>query len=75
MARYRLLEIRDKFINDGEPYWVVEKHILGLWWSSYFEEHNEWSATYYNKDEAMKWYEYHIDKESRVQVKIIAQNK
>jgi hypothetical protein len=75
MSRYRLLEITDKLINGGKPFWRVEKHILGLWWSEYFEEHSEWGATFYKKDEAMTWYEYHCDSTSRTNVKVIAQNK
>ena len=75
MARYRVLEIRDKLIYNGRPYWVVEKKILGLWWTQYFEEHSEWGATYYEKEKAMTWYEYHCDNDSRADVKVIAQNK
>ena len=75
MSRYRLLEITDKLINQGSPFWRVEKHILGLWWSEYFEEHDTWGATFYKKEEAMAWYEYHIDTSSRITKKIIAQNK
>jgi len=76
MPKYRLLEITDKLVNGGKLYWRIEKKILGLWWTDYFEEHSQWSggATYYDKEEAMKWYEYHCDKKSRFTTKIIAQN-
>ena len=73
MARYRILEIKDKLINQGVPYYVVQKHKLGLWWSQYFEEHSEEGAIYYNRDEAIVWWEYHCDKASRIQTKVIAQ--
>ena len=75
MARYRLLEITDKLISEGKPFWRVEKHILGLWWSEYFEEHSECGATYYERDKAMTWYDYHIDTSSRITKRVIAQNK
>ena len=61
MARYRVLEVRDKLISKGKPYYVVQKHKLGLWWSEYFEEHTEHGATYWDKDEAITWWEYHCD--------------
>ena len=75
MARYRLLEVKDKLDNKGKPYWRVEKLILGLWWSKYFEEHFHDSATFYNKKEANTWYEYHTNPPSRIQIKVLAQNK
>lgn len=75
MARYRLLEIKDTLINKGDPFWRIEKHILGLWWTEYFEEHSEWGATFYNRDEVDKWYNYHTDPSTRIQVKVIAQNQ
>lgn len=75
MGRYRLIQITDKLSNDGKPYWRIEKHILGLWWSEFFEEHSQWGATYYDREEADKWYEYHTNPPSRIQIKIIAQNK
>lgn len=74
MARYRLLEITDTLIGDGKPFWCIEKHILGLWWSEYFEEHSEHGATFTDKEIAMKWYEHHAYQHRR-DVKIIAQNK
>jgi hypothetical protein len=75
MAKYRLIEIKDKLINEGKPFWQVEKHIFNLWWSKYFEEHSEYGATFYNRNEADSWYNYHIDSSSRFNIKIIAQNK
>ena len=72
MARYRVLEIRDKLISKGKPYYVVQKHKLGLWWSEYFEEHTEHGATYWDRDEAITWWQYHCDKESRIQTTEIA---
>ena len=75
MARYRLLEIKDTLIHNGDPFWRIEKHVLGLWWTEYFEEHSEWGATFYKRDEADKWYKYHTDPPSRIQVKVIAQNQ
>jgi hypothetical protein len=74
MAKYRVLEIKDKLINNGKPFWRVEKKILGLFWSEYFEEHSEWGATFYEKDKAMVWYQYHLDANSRTRVKCIAEN-
>lgn len=73
MSRYRLVEIKDKLINDGKPYWKIEKKIF-IWWTSYFEEHSEWSATYYDLEEANKWYKYHVYGE-RIEEKIISDNK
>ena len=75
MSRYRILEITDRLINNGEPYYVIQKHKLGLWWSEYFEEHSEVGNTYYDRDKAIIWYEYHCDKNSRIKTKVIAQNK
>ena len=72
MAQYRVIEINDKLISTG-PYWRVEKKIFGLWWSSYFEEHTEWGATFYSREAAMRWWEYHTDKSSRWDIKVIAQ--
>ena len=76
MAQYRVLEIRDKLINNGEPYYVVQKRKLALfthYWTEYFEEHSEYGATYYDRDKAMIWWEYHCDKASRIQTTVIAQ--
>ena len=75
MAAYRVLEIRDKLINKGNPYWKVEKKILGLWWSEYFGVHSENGATFYDRDTAIDWYEYHCDESTRERVKVIAQNR
>lgn len=75
MASYRLLEITDKLINGDKPFWRIEKRILGLWWSEYFEEHCEWGATFYEKDKAITWYDYHLNPKSRIKTKIIAQIK
>ena len=74
MATYRLIEIKDKLVNDGKPYWQIEKLWLRLWWTHYFEEHREWGATFYQRDKADTWYQYHIDKKSRTETKILAQN-
>ena len=74
MATYRLIEVKDKLINDGKPFWRVEKLVLGLWWSEYFEEHSECGATFYKRDEADTWYNYHVDRKTRIETKIIAQN-
>jgi hypothetical protein len=73
MATYRLIEIKDKFINEGKPFWKIEKLILGLWWTEYFEEHSEWGATFYERKNADIWYNYHIDKKSRTEIKTIEQ--
>lgn len=75
LGRYRMIEVRDKLINNGNPFWRVEKHVLGLWWTEYFEEHSENGATYYKKEEAEKWYNYHCDNSSRIEIKVIAQNR
>ena len=75
MARYRLLEIKDKLINEGAPFWRVEKKVLGLFWTEYFEEHSEWGATFYKREEADIWYNYHAYPPSRRDIKVIAQNK
>lgn len=74
MAKYRLLEITDNLINKGKPFWILEKKIFGLWWSDHFEEHSEFGNTFYDYDEAIKWYEYHVDPPSRRTVEIIAHN-
>jgi hypothetical protein len=75
MGTYRVLEIKDTLINDRAPFWKIEKKILGLWWTEYFEEHSEWGATYYEKEKAMKWYDYHCNRKNRLTEKVIAQNK
>lgn len=72
MAQYRLVEITDIFINDGEPYYEVQKRIWPFGWTTYFEEHRMDSATFYNKDNAIKWYNYHCDKSSRINKKVLA---
>ena len=74
MARYRLLEIKDRLINKGEPFWRVEKKVFGLIWTEYFEEHSEHGATFYDREIADLWYNYHVYPPSRVVTKIIAQN-
>lgn len=58
MAQYRLLEIRDTLINNGKPYWQIQKKWL-FWWSSFFSEHDLDSATYYSREEAERWFNYH----------------
>jgi hypothetical protein len=75
MGTYRVIEIKDTLINDRAPFWRIEKKILGLWWTQYFEEHSEWGATFYERDKAMKWYAYHCNKNNRTIEKVIAQNK
>ncbi len=85
MARYRLIEIRDKLINpDGIPFWKVEKHILNLFWTEYFGVHGHEGATFYNREEAETWYNYYVNKKrynyyvnkkSVCEIKVIAQNK
>jgi hypothetical protein len=75
MAKYRLLEIKDKLINNGEPFWRIEKQIFfGLIWTEYFEEHSSDGATFYERDKADVWYNYHAYPKSRCEIKIIAQN-
>jgi hypothetical protein len=74
MAKYRVLEISDKLINGGKPRWRVEKLRWGLWWDQYFEEHSEDGATFYSKEEALRWYEYHCDNSSRYEIKIISES-
>jgi len=74
MAKYRLLQVEDSFINNGKPFYKVQKKILGLWWSEYFEEHYEHSATFYDIEEANKWYDYHLDKSSRTKNTVLKQN-
>jgi hypothetical protein len=75
MARYRLIEIKDKLINDGKPFWRVEKKLFGLWWNHHFEEHEHDGATFYKRKEADIWYEYHTNPPSRIKIKVLAQNK
>ena len=70
---YRLIEIQDNLINSGEPYWEIQKRNIFGYWTSYFEEHSQQGATFYNKEEADTWYNYHIDESSRIKIKIIAQ--
>lgn len=70
---YRLLEIEDKCTNDGKPFWKVQKCNIFGYWTDYFEEHSENGATYYNKEEAESWYNYHIDKRNKVKLKVLAQ--
>lgn len=74
MARYRLLEIKDTLINDGEPFWRVEKKNWFGYWTEYFEEHSDGGATFYDKQVAEKWYNYHIQPAKRYSTKVIAQN-
>jgi hypothetical protein len=74
MSRYRLLEIRDKLINNGNPFYRIEKKNWFGFWTEYFEEHTENGCTFYNREEADVWYNYHINPESRIKTKIIAQN-
>lgn len=73
MVQYRLLEIKDKLFE--KPYWKIQKKIFGLWWSEYFQEQSELGGIYYDKEEAVKWFEYYTDKNSRFDIKIIAQNQ
>jgi hypothetical protein len=76
MARYRLIEIRDKLINpDGKPFWKVEKHLFNLFWTEYFGVHSYEGATFYDKEEAETWYNYYVNKKSVREIKVIAQNK
>jgi hypothetical protein len=70
---YRLIEVEDKWTNDGKPFWKVQKCNIFGYWTDYFEEHSENGATYYNKEEAENWYNYHIDKRSKVKLKVLAQ--
>lgn len=74
MAKYRLLEISDNLINDGKPYWVLEKKIWGLWWSEYFEEHSEYGNIFFKYGDAVKWYNYHTDPPSRTKIKVLLNN-
>lgn len=71
MAKYRLLEIKDPLISNGEPHWRIERKILGLFWSEYFG-FSEWGNTFYRRDEADKWWKYYT-KEDAPDIKIIAQ--
>lgn len=60
MARYRIVEITDTLINDGEPFWRLEKQNFFGFWTEYFEEHLDQGAAFYDYDEVVKWYEYHV---------------
>jgi len=69
--QYRLLEIKDTLINHGKPFWRIERRgflFFQFYWTEYFEEHSMDSATYYDKDEALRWLEYHKNPASRVKI-------
>ena len=70
---YRLLEIEDKCTNDGKPFWKVQKCNIFGYWTDYFENHSENGATFYSQSVAESWYNYHIDKRSKVKIKVLAQ--
>jgi hypothetical protein len=74
LAKYRLIEISDKLINNGAPFWRIEKSIFGLFWSEYFEQHSRSGATFYNREHAETWYNYHLDKSSRIKIKVISKS-
>jgi len=74
MARYRLLEVTSNLNVNREPYWMIQKKILGLWWSEYFQECTEWGATYYDKEQALRWYRYYTGEMPAQETKILAQN-
>ena len=75
VAQYRLLEITNNLSSDKKPYWMIQKKILGLWWSEYFQECTEWGGIYYDKEEATRWYKYYTGLLPSLDIKIIAQNK
>lgn len=69
--KYRLLEVKDKLINNGKPYWVIQyKNIFGVWISN-FGVHSEYGSIFYDKEEAEIWFNYHINKKSRITIKVI----
>ena len=75
MARYRLLEVTNNLGAGKEPYWMIQKKILGLWWSEYFQECTEWGGIYHDKEEALRWYRYFTGEVPALDIKIIAQNR
>ena len=50
---------------------MQKRNIFGFW-TQYFEEHWNNGATFYIKQEAEIWYNYHKDKTTRIKTKIIA---
>jgi len=72
--KYRLLEKSDMLISNTQPYWVIEKRNIFGYWTSYFEEHSNKGAIFFNKQEAEIWYNYHKCKTTRMKTKIIAQH-
>jgi|688.fasta_scaffold1642019_2 hypothetical protein len=74
MAKYRVIEMSDSLVNEGKLFWRVEKLCYGIWWDHYFEEHSEDGAQFYDREEALKWWKYHCEKKSQIDIKVIAQN-
>jgi hypothetical protein len=71
MPQYRLIEIKDKLINNGDRFWKLEKrNWFGIWSEYNISEHG---ATFYNYDDAVKNFESYAYPEKRITKKVIAQ--
>jgi hypothetical protein len=73
--KYRLVEISDITISSGKPYWIIEKRVFGNMWTRYFEEHTVWGNTFYDKDEAERWYKYHCNKNEAVKKTVLHESE
>lgn len=75
MAKYRLIEVSDQLINRGRPFWRVQKYVFPFGWTEYFGCNDLDGSTYYDYQTALGWYNHYTDKSSRIQIKVLLQNK
>ena len=72
---YRLIEKCDKLYKNNKPYWVIEKRrFFGLYWTQFFGNHKYDGAVFQTWEDAMFWYNYYVDRNTRKSSKVLIQN-